>query len=486
MHKIWMAGGGGSGNGSDDCSGTKKELLEGYSAITKDSDDEVGNGAMPNLTNRSSLYHVSGNTTKVILGDSAYISKNTDNVTRAEIRYYGDAGYVTENTLFAIDQAKMAAAGGLTAAKMLSGQSAFGIAGSVNVQSILSFSAAPYSSNQITFTWKNPAKGAFSGVIIVGKTGSYPSSISDGTRYYKGSGNNNSANGTSSATVSGFASGTTYYFRAFSYATKNNAEWVHGTTYTGTAATTKGQQIFTGSTTWTVPAGVRSVQVFLVGGGGGGGGGLGRTWGGGGGAGGRTALVNLSVTPGQSLAVTIGAGGNCGFGVSGQVPSGKLAGKTGGTTSFGSSSVSGGGGGSVYNYGGGAGGSGGGAGGDRVMDESCSGGNGGTNGGLGSVNSAGGGGESGAGQGTSTIAPTGTLYSGGGGGGSVFRSSNGRGGAGGNGGGANGGDRFRDGFNAPLNTGGGGGGGGTNDSSSYAGMTGGFGGSGICIIRWGY
>lgn len=55
--------------------------------------------------------------------------------------------------------------------------------GTMNIQSILSFSLPPYSENQIIFTWKNPSMGPFSGVIIVGKTGTYPG-ITDGTRYY--------------------------------------------------------------------------------------------------------------------------------------------------------------------------------------------------------------------------------------------------------------------------------------------------------------
>lgn len=42
----------------------------------------------------------------------------------------------------------------------------------------------------------------------------------------------------STVTLSSFSSGLTYYFRVFSYATKNNAEWVHGTSLTASAATT--------------------------------------------------------------------------------------------------------------------------------------------------------------------------------------------------------------------------------------------------------
>jgi hypothetical protein len=69
-----------------------------------------------------------------------------------------------------------------------------------------------------------------------------------------------------------------------------------------------------GTTTWTAPAGVTSVQVLVVGGGGGGG------WhgGGGGGAGGLNYSASYAVTPGTSYTVTVGAGGL--GGVNGSVP----------------------------------------------------------------------------------------------------------------------------------------------------------------------
>ena len=59
-----------------------------------------------------------------------------------------------------------------------------------------------------------------------------------------------------------------------------------------------------GSTTWTVPAGVTSVDVLVVGGGGGG-----QGYGGGGGGGEVLEVANYAVTPGSSLPVTVGDGG---------------------------------------------------------------------------------------------------------------------------------------------------------------------------------
>jgi hypothetical protein len=68
-----------------------------------------------------------------------------------------------------------------------------------------------------------------------------------------------------------------------------------------------------GSGTWTVPAGVTSVNYLVVGGGGGGGGGV-STGAGGGGGGGSVKTGTLSVTPGDELTYTVGAGGGGGIG----------------------------------------------------------------------------------------------------------------------------------------------------------------------------
>ena len=66
-----------------------------------------------------------------------------------------------------------------------------------------------------------------------------------------------------------------------------------------------------GTTSWTAPAGVTSVEYLVVGGGGGGGNGY-DTGGGGGGAGGMVRTGTLAVTPGNSYTVTVGSGGNGG------------------------------------------------------------------------------------------------------------------------------------------------------------------------------
>lgn len=77
--------------------------------------------------------------------------------------------------------------------------------------------------------------------------------------------------------------------------------------------------------TWTCPAGVYALTALAVGGGGGGG--YGFTGTGGGGGGGQVLQKTVSVTPGTTYAVTLGAGG---------AGSGSTVGSNGGTTSLGS------------------------------------------------------------------------------------------------------------------------------------------------------
>lgn len=112
------------------------------------------------------------------------------------------------------------------------------------------------------------------------------------------------------------------------------------------SSTTVCERMLATSQTWTVPGGVTSISVVVIGGGGGGGGGgfaISTPWsGGGGGGGGVSVTAGLTVTPGATFAVTIGAGGAAGFD--------RGAGGTGGTSFFGSYSAGGGGGGGVLRW----------------------------------------------------------------------------------------------------------------------------------------
>jgi hypothetical protein len=80
-----------------------------------------------------------------------------------------------------------------------------------------------------------------------------------------------------------------------------------------------------GSFDWIVPSGVTSVTVHLWGGGGGGGGSLDGTWAGyaaGGGGGGGYTTATVTVTPGATLPIVVGAGGTGGLPGSGGQPGG--------------------------------------------------------------------------------------------------------------------------------------------------------------------
>ena len=266
-----------------------------------------------------------------------------------------------------------------------------------------------------------------------------------------------------------------------------------------------------GGGTWTVPAGVTSVEYLVVGGGGSGGIGYGPS--GGGGAGGfRTGT--LSVTPAAALTVTVGAGGASQDGTS--APAGP--GNDGANSVFGSITAAGGGGGGGNGPTGEGndGGSGGGAYfGDNDNNKQGSGntpstspaqGFDGGNGGKSTVSSwaAGGGGGAGAAGGNaedsqsspndgggggigkaSSITGNYVFYAGGGGGAIDESGDRGLGGRGGGGdgchkaGGAPPGVQATD---ATANTGGGGGGAGWNNTTANA--TSGAGGSGIVVLKY--
>lgn len=385
--------------------------------------------------------------------------------------YHNGSGRVTANSL------SSQTSGTATAAYIRSGYTAWvngnKLTGSMTVSSILSFSVAAYSTNQMTATWKNPAKGPYSGVIIRYKTGSYPTSVADGTQGYKGTGNNSAANGVSTVTIGGLSQGTTYYFRVWAYVTTSVGEIYSGYLSATGMTKPKGMQTFISSGTFTVPTGVTSVQVFCVGGGGSGGnGGNGGANKGAGGGGGYTKTGVYTVTAGSKIAITVGAGGvNAGSG--GSSSFGTYVSANGGNCSgesvLGSTGGSGGGGGGTWNY--------------TIPGYGGSDGNAGRGAGKKGeyYNGA-------SGQGSTTRAfgeSSGTLYAGGGGGGDYGSGSGGTGGAGG---GGNGGTGISSSSAAKDGTANTGGGGAKYPSGDYEGPRpyNAKGGSGIVIIRWGY
>ncbi len=237
-------------------------------------------------------------------------------------------------------------------------------------------------------------------------------------------------------------------------------------------AAAPGQQVFTSSGTFTVPAGVTSICAVAVGRGQNGAAGDGISTPGRGGGGGTLSYTNaLSVTPGESLTVTIATStsGSTGETTLKRSSTVLLAARAGGQTSgqanVGTSFAGGTAPAPAYGYGSGGGGAGG---------YSGAGGAGGSIGGGGSDGSGGSGGGGGCGS-------SGDYSGGGGGVGLLGAGSNGAAGtpSGGGGGGGSGGGAGAGTGSAGGGYGGGGGGGAINNAG------GGGGGSGAVRIIWG-
>ena len=252
-----------------------------------------------------------------------------------------------------------------------------------------------------------------------------------------------------------------------------------------------------GTTSWTAPAEVTSVEYLVVGGGAGGGAATSAS--GGGGGAGQLQWGTLAVTPGNNYTITVGAGG-AGATVNNAV------GVSGSSSVFSSITSTGGGGGAGQEPAPSAadGASGGGGGYNAQPGGSATSATTGNPGGAGYGDGGGGGGGAGGdgrsgtpytyigGDGGSGMSSdiSGTIieYAGGGGGGGYGNNASGgpaTGGAGYGGTGRNGGvpgiGAYQDGYDATANTGGGGGG-----AASYPGnqVSGGAGGSGVVILKY--
>ena len=458
MGKFRPKQGGGSSNAL--CTATAAEILAGYQAITKDSPlpqigtlAATGTAEAANVLSGKTFY--SGNFKNKLTGTM---------VDRGEAQYAGGFGsgngYVTFNM---IPQGYYHQTGGdeSWAPEIRMARDTFksNVINYFGIGSVTNFSVAQYSSQKLLFTWANPSSGKmWSGIRIVGKQGGYPSSVTDGTVI---------CDSAAGSYVSGTLATGTWYFRAWNYVTVSEGKWYGGYSQASICNNSiSGNATFTYSQSWTVPTAVRQIQYFIVGGGGGsyiGSSSRNSRYSNGGG-GGRTTTGYADVTPGQTLYITVGAGGSGGGGGSSYINGiASASGGSVGTTADGS----------------GSGGSGGGAG---TYGSGHSAGSGGSDGGNGGSAS---GRTPGSGQGSSTRCPwDSVLYAGGGGGGSAYSSSGGSGGSGGGGYGGTYGPTgtFPSASNGTANTGGGGGGVGHDSSTGGAEHT--DGGSGIVRIRW--
>lgn len=338
----------------------------------------------------------------------------------------------------------------------------------------------------IKFVYTLPADNKRKGYIIKIKEGGYPENADDGVTVYDDQ-NARRDKVTFTYPKTGFADGTTYYVRIFTY-TYKNADIVY--TYKNapqcivTPVQLKGTMVMTVSDTYIIPNNVGNIDLFLVGGGAGG------TAYGGGGGGYTKTIKGINVSSTKEIVASIGAGGRSGTSTAGGATTVIINGityKANGADENNASKA-------------GNGGSGGG--GSSTGSTSMVGGSGGTNGSDGVSGSEGSANYSkGTGQGSSTHAfedETMELYAGGGGGGAICYLSNGDNysfsygrGQGGAGGGGMGGATFYTGVAESIyatdgtdGTGGGGGSGNTLSTGNPGGS--GNGGSGVAIIRWGY
>lgn len=186
MKYINASGGGGGGTGSDDVTALNKHVLEPYTAVTKESDDDPAKGTMKNLVDRATITHTSDNATKVLLADEAYIAENSDGVRRVELRYNGDEGFIKPSTLVAYPESQAGAKFGITADKIANGQVVLGMTGTykglgnataAQVLSGYSFSSAALSNASGSM----PDRGAWGATLAINGSVTIPAGYHNGS-----------------------------------------------------------------------------------------------------------------------------------------------------------------------------------------------------------------------------------------------------------------------------------------------------------------
>ena len=474
--------GGGGGIGSDELTALKEYVLNTYTAVTSDSDDEKGIGTMPDnrtTTSNSNVPAIDSNRSGVPTRLGSHLQYTTNTSGQKVISISPPKGYYPGDETSFVNR-PASDFGDATVNHVLSGhtftsQDGLKLPGSVVVNSLLSFSVAAYSGRRVLAKWQNPKAAIgkpYSGVYIRYSTSGYPGKTG-GTQIYKGTGNNTASQGESQTYLDLPAIGTTYYLSCIPYVTCSTGELIGEPL--NTAVTTNAPIYLTMNWTqdYVIPIGYTMMDIFGVGAGGGGGDSKYDGYSGGGAGGGYTKTVkHIAVSSGQVLNIIVGAGGIHGTngqagGASEVYRSGVLLISAAGGNCVGYDSMDGGNGGS----GGGDGGA--------LRVGAANGHPGGTDGGDGDSI------FQGKGQGTTTRAfgePSGALFSGGGAGGAPGMGGGSVGGKGGVGGGGNGGATQSAGAAGVANTGGGGGGAGYAPRSPGT-YPGGNGGSGVVLIR---
>ena len=425
MGLVSISGGAGGGVASDELSVTKDKVVAGQTYVGADTDDEAGTGTLPDRDAVTDAVSVAIDSTnyKVRIQNGAY-------------RKSSDSGNPEVKGSLA---SLRTAIGYVNTAKVLSDTTIAGMKGTLTVSPATNFKAAQYANKTPQCTWARPSRGSmWSGIRIMWRSDRYPESPNDGNVFYEGA----DTYGRKYIGVNG-----TIYLSAWSYLTTNYgriySERSVASVYLSAAS---GRQVLTSSGTFTVPANVRHIKVFMVGGGGDGG--DADTKSGGGGGGGYPNTVGIDVSPGQQIGYAVGNRNSA--------------------TVFGGYSAAAG----KRGDGNGNGGNGGAGGGAYGQDGGSNGGNGGWNGDR----------SGGYGSGSAVRGPDGVYYSGGGGGGGTSSPARGVGGetGGGMGGYPQASTQLSN-WNGDDNTGGGGGGAGNARETWSAGR----GGSGIIIVGWG-
>lgn len=168
------------------------------------------------------------------------------------------------------------------------------------------FSAWQHSNGKAIVTWSRPGGNKrWTGVVICYRTDREPSNCFDGTNF-------TTSSDISATNNVGITSGTVYFCaQSFIQLDPIGRIYSGATKFRCNMSLIQGNERFTYSRQWTVPSGVYSVECFLVGGGGGGSGTYDddRSEASNGGGGGRTTRSSISVTPGETLQVVVGSGG---------------------------------------------------------------------------------------------------------------------------------------------------------------------------------
>ncbi|APF23401.1 hypothetical protein [Clostridium butyricum] len=112
------------------------------------------NGSIPRLSENSPINYDSTNQTKVIVGDEVFsYTTNTDGVNRVLIRYAGENGYITGNTLFGVETSHMANRLGITADKIVAGNTVCGVTGTGGTRIASGVATSYYNNTTTTHTY---------------------------------------------------------------------------------------------------------------------------------------------------------------------------------------------------------------------------------------------------------------------------------------------------------------------------------------------